>query len=81
MKFINEHDHALFDVWQWRRNSEADWFTIHLLKLMSKADLHNRHRLATSFPEVYTAWLAWHCCEDEDVFLNAIQQRINARDI
>ncbi len=32
-------------------NGRGDWFTSHLLRLISKADRSNQHKLAIAFPE------------------------------
>lgn len=37
----------------------GDWFTAHLLRLIAKADMHNRERLRWGFPEVVDAFEEW----------------------
>lgn len=74
-KFLDEFDHLLFDVLQWRTNPSADWFTIHLFNLMTKADPTNRKKLRDAFPMEHRAWLAWYCAEDEMRWLRTLQQR------
>lgn len=38
---------------------DANWFTAELIKLIHKADLVNRARLFTAYPEEVTAYVKW----------------------
>ena len=37
-------------------NGHGDWFTARLIRLIAKADLHNREKLRKGFPDVVEAY-------------------------
>jgi hypothetical protein len=39
---------------------EGNWFGAHLIRLIAKADLHNRHLLGEVYPEHVEAYLKWY---------------------
>ena len=39
---------------------KADWFGAQLLKLIAKADIHNRSKLRLAFPEYVEAYERWY---------------------
>ena len=45
-------------------SGKGDWFTSHLLRLISKADVFNRQRLRRAFPEAVAAWDRWQASPD-----------------
>lgn len=38
----------------------GNWFSAEIFRLMGKADLTNRMKLATAFPEIYEEWYKWN---------------------
>ena len=54
---ISDYDKAhIYEILR----GEGDWFTAQLLRLVAKADIHNRGRLHEAFPEVVDAYLEWY---------------------
>lgn len=45
---------------------EGDWFTAKLFRLIGGADLTNRERIRTAFPEEVAAFEAWLAFGDEE---------------
>mgnify|MGYP001615090903 CR=1 FL=1 len=46
-------------------HGEGTWFNAHLLRLIDKADLHNRERLRMAFPDAVEAYEAWFYHDSE----------------
>ena len=42
-----------------RKGEKSDWFSAHLIRLIAKADQHNRERIRTAFPEHVAAFEDW----------------------
>ncbi len=59
---------AIQELYYWQRNDDASNFTALLYTLMTKADIGNRARLASAFPNQDMAFRLWHDAPDEDEF-------------
>ena len=46
-------------------SGRGDWFTSHVLRLISKADALNRGRLRAAFPDHVAAWDRWQASTGE----------------
>ena len=60
IEFESKREHLEFDL-HMAFDHGADWFTAHLFRLISKADIPNRNKLREAFPEeveVYEGWRA-----------------------
>ena len=53
-------------AWEYRSSNGADWFTIQLFSLFSKADETNKFKLNLGFPEEYRAWKWWFYGKDDE---------------
>lgn len=62
-----------FEIYIWQRNNSGS-FCSKLLELFTKADLTNRIRLATAFPEAYDAYNAWYNSPSEGIFLEECRE-------
>ena len=59
---------AVFDLYLWQYDQQASHFSVHLYKLMQKADTENFKRLAAVFPMEAQAFRLWHDSEDAKEF-------------
>lgn len=63
-------EQAIFDLWLWQTNPNADHFTVQLYRLIAKADPYRKAQIALGFPTESLAFELWYTSEDPDMFFN-----------
>ena len=59
-----EERKAVWDLYRTITNKDADWFTVRLYGLISKADLANKALIAKGFPLEVETFMKWQASSD-----------------